>query len=853
MHHAFGRHFFLYGRPIERPQNPLKLAVMALVFIWLCLPLHAQSRVDSLLAEMTLEEKVGQMFMVDLYGATLNEPGRLLLEEWKPGAAVLFASNVGTPAETTRLINEWQSAVVDAGGLPMFITTDQEGGVIARLKDGFTTLPAMMLLTATGDVSLAQRTGETLARELSAVGVNMNLGPVADLYTNLNNPIIGRRSFGSEPERTGQMLAGLVRGMQGGGVLATAKHFPGHGDTQHDSHTSLPIVAHSREELDRIELAPFKWTVAAGVEAVMVAHIWYPAYDPDEQMPASLSYNVVTGVLRQELGFTGLIMTDAIEMDAIDLTFTYPEASIRAVLAGVDIIAFGANLSPQSQIAAMSGVVQAVRDGRITEARIDESVRRILDAKARYGILDWQPLDPATADRRVNIGEGSALVRELFNAGVTIAYDQIGAVPVNPVTQRVSVIYPASRPAIRSECEVYSPSVTWLGVGESPSADDIARASTTARTSDVAVVFTSNAAFDTAQQALVNALPPEKTVAVALFSPFDWQAFPGVAAYLTTYSPLPEAVPAACAVLFGAIPAQGSLPVALDGARDFANGGAQLTDGGALSLLPRRATQTDQSAAPDSTQVAMLFTPPVSQTPLPTQAPPTPTPTPPPLDSATRVPVTAAASATPTAQATVIAAILPPTSSQTTETPPPVGGLDFGTVALFGVLAGGMGLVFIGLRSRKPIPTRSGAAPQPALQRPPVKAKSAQPKTPKPQPVARPVTKTPVAAQPVARPAEKMPVAPPQPAPQPVIETPIMPTPPLASAFFLSRCVVCGEAALKVESARGLVHCTACFSMMRSQRGKKWLLRVNAERYPDLYARYHDKLMSEAELRQLLG
>jgi len=800
--------------------------MLMLCYIFLIRPAAAQSRVDTLLEGMTLEEKVGQMFMVDLYGTPLNEPGRILLETWKPGAAVLFASNVGDPESTTRLINQWQTAVIEAGGVPMFITTDQEGGVIARLKDGFTTLPAMMLLTATGDVGLAQRTGETLARELSAVGVNMNLGPVADLYTNLRNPIIGRRSFGSEPERTGQMLAALVRGMQGGGVLATAKHFPGHGDTEQDSHTSLPMVNYPREELDRVELAPFKWTVAAGVEAVMVAHIWFPAYDPLERIPASLSHNVVTGLLREELGFTGLIMTDAIEMDAIDLVYSYPEASVLAVLAGVDIIAFGANLSPQSQIAAMAGVVEAARTGRIPESRIDDSVRRILDAKSRYGILDWQPLDPLTADQRVNASAGTALVRDLFNAGVTVAYDQNGVIPLDSTSQRISVIYPANRPAIRTECERYSATITWLGIGESPSPDDIARASTTARDTDLAVVFTSNAAFDVTQQTLVKALPADKTVAVALFSPFDWQAFPGVTAYITTYSPLPEAVPAACAILFGALPALGSLPVALDGARDFVNGGAQLTDGGALSLLPRRVSTLDGSD-PDSTLLAMLFTPPASATPPPTQSP---SPTPPPLDSLTRPAVTV----TQTREPTVIAAIILPTlPSSFTDNAAPSGGFDFGTVMLLGVLAGGVGLVAVGINKTRKKPA------------------SARPETPSPEkiPASKPksvVSKSPKPATPKVRPPTKDSAPKLSPARPPVKA----PAPDKPRAFFLSRCVICGQPTLKVEDGNKLVHCTTCYSIMRP-RGGKWLLRVSANFSPDLHARYNDKALTEAELRAI--
>jgi len=777
-------------------------------------PADAQSRVEQILAGMTLEEKVGQMFMVDLYGAPLNEPGRILLETWKPGAAVLFASNVGDPEAVTRLTNQWQSAVVNAGGVPMFITTDQEGGVIARLKDGFTTLPAMMLLTATGDVSLARRTGETLARELSAVGVNLDLAPVADLYTNLNNPIIGRRSFGSEPERTGQMLAALIRGMQGGGVLATAKHFPGHGDTQQDSHTALPTVNYPREELDRVELAPFKWTIAAGVEVVMVAHIWYPAYDPAGELPASLSHNIVTGLLREELGFTGLIMTDAIEMDAIDLIYSYPEASILAVQAGVDIIAFGASLSPDSQISAMSGVVGAVRAGRISEARIDDSVRRILDAKTRYGILDWQPLTPSGATQRMESSAGAALVGDLFDAGVTVAYDQNGVIPLDPTTKRISVIYPASRPTIRTECGRYSSNLTWLGVGESPSADDIARAATTARDTDLAVVFTSNAAFDSAQQALVKALPIDKTVAVALFSPFDWMSFPGVTAYVTTYSPLPESIPSACAILFGALPARGSLPVALDGARDFVNGGAQLTDGGALSLLPRRVSTPDGSN-PDSTIVAMLFTPPASATALPTL---TASATPPPLDALTRP----AATLTSTAQPPPIAAVILPTLlSADGGDGAPSGGVDAGMLTLLAVLAGGVGLVVIGVnQARKP------AAPQ-AVSPAPSSERTPAPKVAPPKPVRPPTPKPSPARPPIKAPA-----------------------PDKSRAFFLSRCVVCGEPTLKVEAGHKLVHCTTCFSIMRP-KGKKWVLRVNGDKHPDMHARYHDKTLTEAELRAI--
>ncbi|MBC8099742.1 MAG: glycoside hydrolase family 3 protein, partial [Armatimonadetes bacterium] len=547
--------------------------LVSLLIISLTLTVRAAPNQDTaaLLASLSLEQKVGQMFVVGLYGDTLNAPGRVFLETWQPGGVVLFVSNVGTPDAVTRLTNSWQQTITDAGGVPLLIATDQEGGVIARLKDGFTQFPVPMLLTASGDVDLAYRTGGALATELRAVGINMNLAPVADLYTNLRNPIIGRRSFGSDPERTGRILAGVIRGMQAGGVLATAKHFPGHGDTDRDSHTSLPIVQYPLDELQQVEFAPFRWTIAAGVEAMMVAHIWYPALDA-EPLPASLSGNVVTGLLRTQMDFRGLVMTDAIEMDAIDTEYGYGQASVMAIQAGVDIIAFGAHLSPDTQAQAIQTVIDAVRSGDLSAAQIDTAAGRVLDAKARYGILDWQPLDPATASERVQAEAHADLVGELFRAGVTVAYDRADLLPLE-AARRVLLVYPATRPQIKRECTPLHPGdqTQWAGVSDAPSEDESAFAVRAAADADTVVVFTQNAGDSAEQQALVNALPADKTVVVALFSPYDWQAFPDVAAYVTTYSPLDPGISAVCEVLFGVIPARGQLPVALDGQRDFAS------------------------------------------------------------------------------------------------------------------------------------------------------------------------------------------------------------------------------------------------------------------------------------------
>jgi beta-N-acetylhexosaminidase len=528
----------------------------------LCLLFVLATTRPSLLETLTLEQRVAQMFMVSLYGSELTEFGRDFLQQWQPGAVALFGNNVGTPQEVTTLTNAFQQTITDAGGLPLLIAVDQEGGLISHLTEEFTTFAAPMLITATGDSQLAYAVGEAIGQELAAVGVNMNLAPVADLETNPKNPIIQRRSFGSDPSLTAPIVASFARGLQSAGVLATLKHFPGHGDTTADSHVSLPVVNQPRERLETVELVPFQAGVDAGAEAVMVAHIWYPALEPQENLPATLSHNIVTGLLRHGMGFGGLIMTDALAMDAIDTAYTYEDATVMAVRAGVDLLAFGTNAGLQTQEQAMQAVVDAVRAGEISEERINASVQRILDAKARYGILDWQPLGVATASERVNQEAHEELVNTLFRAGTTIVYDETGVLPFDD-DRSLAIVYPATRTQIMRECGVYHAEIDWVGVSQSPQDEEIAWARSAAQQNDTVVVFTQNAVDDPQQQTLVNALPPEKTIVVALWSPYDWTTFPGISGYVATYSPLRPAVPAVCAILFGASPAQGQLPIML--------------------------------------------------------------------------------------------------------------------------------------------------------------------------------------------------------------------------------------------------------------------------------------------------
>ena len=532
----------------------LRLLLIGLLFSLAMASAADEPALADRLAAMTLKQKVAQMFMVSFFSTELAEIERDFLRRIQPGAVVLFGRNVRSPEQATALTNSYQQTIIEGGGLPLLIAVDQEGGRIQHLQAGFTRFPAPMLWTASGDAELAYQVGRAMATELRAVGVNMNLAPVADLNTRIDNPVIGRRSFGTELELVRSVLAGFIRGLQDNGVMATVKHFPGHGDTATDSHLELPRVVHARSRLDAVELPPFIAAFEAGADAAMVAHIWLTAFEA-APLPASLSRRIVSELLRGELGYEGIIMTDALDMDAIDTAYSPADASIRAILAGNDLIAIGAHVGTASIESAIDDVAAAVRQGQIAESRIDESVRRILSRKAEYGLLNWRPLDPHSVLARLNLAAHDELVERLFEQGIT-ALDENDMIPLSG---KALIIYPATRPKIADECahQDYS----HLGVSASPLDVEIDWAKSAAAAADVIVVFTSNALDSPRQQMLVNALPPQKTIVAALWEPSDMLAFPDVAGYILGYSPMLRATALMCEALLGERQAAGQLPI----------------------------------------------------------------------------------------------------------------------------------------------------------------------------------------------------------------------------------------------------------------------------------------------------
>jgi beta-N-acetylhexosaminidase len=539
---------------------PTKRGILLIGFIYLLSLSTIQADnlgIEARLEAMTLEQKVAQMFMVGFHGTQLTEIETDFLQDVQPGAVVLFGKNIESPEQVTHLTNSYQQAILSGDGIPLFIAVDQEGGRIQHLQEGFTRFPLPSLWTATQNTDIAYQVGEAMATEMRAVGVNMNLAPVADLNTNIDNPIIGRRSFGSQAELVNPILTDFIRGLQDNGVMATVKHFPGHGDTSSDSHVELPIIEHTRDRLDSVEFLPFVSAIDVGVDVTMVSHIWFTALD-NEQIPASLSRNIVTRLLRDEMDYDGIIMTDALDMDAIDTVYTVGGSAIQAILAGNDLIAIGAHVGTQTIEVAISDVIDAVKDGRIAESRIDASVMRILMAKEKYGVFVWQSLDPFTVANRLNLEAHDRLVTELFAQGVTVVGD---ANDVIPLQGNVAIIYPATRPTISTECSGIDGNIKYTGVSDSPSDEEISWAMTASMDADTVIVFTQNAISNARQQALVQAMAQNKTIIVALWDTSDMIVFPDVMGYVLGYSPMLRTTSIICDILFGRLPANGTLPI----------------------------------------------------------------------------------------------------------------------------------------------------------------------------------------------------------------------------------------------------------------------------------------------------
>ena len=374
-------------------------------------------------------------------GSSAGERARRMVEEHQVGGIII---SVGSPTEVAAKLNWLQSM----SELPLLVSADLEAGAGFRFDGvvhaptniwlgGATRFPALMAVGASGDPGMAYEMGRVTALEARAIGVHVPFAPVLEVNNNPENPVINVRSFGEDPERVGLLGAAFVRGLQDHGVIATAKHFPGHGDTGVDSHIALPVIRVSRERMDSVELLPFRRAVDAGLGAIMTAHITVPEMT-GARTPATLAPAVLTELLRDEMGFGGLVFTDAMDMAAVDRLYERGEAAVRALEAGADVI-----LMPPDLEAARDGIVAAVRSGRLSEERVDRSVLRVLRAKEKLGLERQRTVDLDRMREVVGVPPHLAVAREVANRSVTLLKDERELIPLlgTPTANVYSVTY----------------------------------------------------------------------------------------------------------------------------------------------------------------------------------------------------------------------------------------------------------------------------------------------------------------------------------------------------------------------------------------------------------------------------
>ncbi|ACV49279.1 MULTISPECIES: beta-N-acetylhexosaminidase [Halomicrobium] len=517
-------------------------------------------------AELDLATKVGQLFVVGFEGPEPTEDLRELLTDYRCGNVIYFSRNIDSPEQVAELSRELQTIATEAGPeIPLFVTADQEGGVVSRTDWG-TEPPSQMSIGAGRDADLARSVGGAVGAELASIGVNFDLTPVLDVNNNPDNPVIGVRSFGEEPELVGDLGAAMADGMQSEGVLACGKHFPGHGDTSADSHHSLPVVDHDRERLDAVELAPFRRAIDAGIDAIMTTHVSFPTITGDDELPATVSRDVQTGLLREQLGFDGLVVTDGMEMNAIADEMGTPEGCVQAVEAGCDLLLVCH--TPAVQKDSVEAVIDAVESGRIDESRIDDAVERVLEYKERRGVGQQTPsLDrwEATSDRSREVG------REVAAAGITVARDRNETIPFDTGRPLHLVGFPGGR-ASPAEDDRYEPTLVADAL-EAGGFDvelhevETADALPSFEGDEQVVLATYNAAGDDEQVRAVERLDEavDAFAALVVRNPYDLARFPDVSTAVSTYDYTPATLSVTGEILAGRRRASGRLPVTIAG------------------------------------------------------------------------------------------------------------------------------------------------------------------------------------------------------------------------------------------------------------------------------------------------
>lgn len=516
------------------------------------------------LSKMTIEEKIGQLIMFGFQGTKVTDHARTMIETHKVGNVILFAQNCASPAQMFQMNQDLQKLAKTHLDIPMFISIDQEGGMVTRIFHGATFFPGAMTISATGQKEHAYQMGKIMGLELNALGVNMNLAPVLDVNNNPKNPVIGVRSYSDDPEVVSVFGIEFMKGLQEH-VIATAKHFPGHGDTHVDSHLALPKVDYPIERLQTVELVPFKRAIHAGIEAIMSSHIDFPAFT-ENGLPTTLSKKCLTGFLREELGFQGLIVTDGMEMKAIQDHYGTVEASLMAILAGANQVCICH--SEVYQLEAVKRLKDAVLSGELPMEILDERVARVLSYKSKWLNVDlnqtYQAVEPIIKDPNAK-----ALSYKIVEKALTLVKGK--AIQTDPNALFIGVLPKATSGADDTDglynvldfIQKAFPKMTTTMLPLSPTKDDIHDVLRRATEKKQVIMCTYNGNIFKEQIELMDQLSAINIDfhVIAMRNPYDLYYAKDIKNYVCLYEYTPNSIQVLLSYLKGQVVPEGRIPV----------------------------------------------------------------------------------------------------------------------------------------------------------------------------------------------------------------------------------------------------------------------------------------------------
>ncbi len=549
---------------------------------------QADAAATQALRGLTLEQKVGQLFVTWVNGKSADEvnpknqtdfgvdtPAQVV-QKYHLGGVIYFNNdsrdNFDDPVQVAKLSNGLQKAAVSSGAhIPLQVGADQEGGTVTRMGAPATEFPNSMAVSAGRDTGRATKAATVLGHELRAVGINQDFAPDSDVNSNPANPVIGVRSFAGQPGLASQFVTAEVKGYQNSDfptktVSATAKHFPGHGDAATDSHTGLPRIDRTEQQWRAIDVPPFKAAIAAGIDSIMSAHIQFPSLDPSLE-PATLSQPIITGKLRNELGYNGVVITDSLEMQGVREMHSDAEIPVLALKAGIDQL-----LMPVHLDVAINAVLNAVKTGDLSMQRIDQSVLRVLKLKLKRGILFSPFVDANRVMKTVGTPANLKTAQDIADRGITAIANDAGVLPLKqkPATALVTGWGVSTTAMLAQKLTAHGTAATAYQTGQAPTDAQIAQAAASAKNVDLVVVLTNNIGGFPLQTKLLQALQAtgKPVVAVAAQIPYDAGYANAVPTWLATYGYINPTLEALTKVILGEAKPVGKLPVDIPAGAD---------------------------------------------------------------------------------------------------------------------------------------------------------------------------------------------------------------------------------------------------------------------------------------------